>query len=89
LSYLANTQTDKQTDKKQQKHNLLGGGNTVNVTRDRGEKRHSDVMTFEFFSTVKKQTTQTVLAAAHKLRPELNTFRLSHIYQVFIIIVKL
>jgi len=27
LSYLANTQTDKQTDKVWQKHYLLGGGN--------------------------------------------------------------
>jgi len=26
LSYLANTQTDKQTNKVWQKHNLLGGG---------------------------------------------------------------
>jgi len=26
LSYLANTQTDRQTDKNWQKHNLLGGG---------------------------------------------------------------
>jgi len=27
LSYLVNTQTDRQTDKLWQKHNLLGGGN--------------------------------------------------------------
>jgi len=27
LSYLANTQTDRQTNKLWQKHNLLGGGN--------------------------------------------------------------
>jgi len=27
LSYLAHTQTDKQTNKVRQKHNLFGGGN--------------------------------------------------------------
>jgi len=31
LSYLANTQTDRQTDKVWQKHYLLGGGNYCNV----------------------------------------------------------
>jgi len=30
LSYLANTQTDRQTNKVWQKHNLLGGGNNSN-----------------------------------------------------------
>jgi len=29
LSYLANTQTNRQTDKVWQKHNLLGGDNNV------------------------------------------------------------
>jgi len=31
LSYLANTQTNKQTNKNQQKHNLLGEGNNEHL----------------------------------------------------------
>ena len=31
LSYLANTQTNRQTNKNRQKHNLLGGGNKLKV----------------------------------------------------------
>jgi len=35
VSYLANTQTEKQTNKVWQKHYLLGGGNYASVTRHR------------------------------------------------------
>jgi len=40
LSYLANTQTDKQTYKVWQKHNLLGGGNYRKIRRPRTTAVH-------------------------------------------------
>jgi len=33
LSYLANTQTDRQTDKNRQKHKLFGGGKKMRIMR--------------------------------------------------------
>jgi len=40
LSYLANTQTNKQTNKNLQKHNLLGGGNKVDKTKPKHKTSH-------------------------------------------------
>jgi len=41
LSYLANTQTDRQTNKVWQKHNLLGGGNNFATVRQRYNCKHN------------------------------------------------
>jgi len=64
LSYLANTQTNKQTNKVWQKHNLLGGGNQhvllygcVHGQRRRGRlKKNCGLSTYD--KTAQKKTTR-------------------------------
>jgi len=56
LSYLANTQTDRQTNKNRQKHNLLGGGNTC-VPSPSIERIDLDTLTYIFMQVHLKVTT--------------------------------